>query len=114
MRLMVLSLVLSTGALAVAAIPMPAWMLFVVMAVLGLGLGIGQPVTMSWLSAQAPAGQRGRALALRLAGNRVGQVVLPSVIGVVAAGFGAAGVFLASAAAVGGTLLLLRGVRLDD
>jgi MFS family permease len=114
MRLMVLSLVLSTGALAVAAIPMPAWTLFVVMAVLGLGLGIGQPLTMSWLSAQAPAGQRGRALALRLAGNRVGQVVLPSVIGVVAAGFGAAGVFLASAVAVGGTLLLLPGVRLDD
>lgn len=114
MRLLVLSLALSTLALAVAAIPMPPWLLFIVMAVLGLGLGIGQPLTMSWLSAQAPAGQRGRALALRLAGNRVGQVVLPSTIGVMAAGLGAAGVFLASAVAVGGTLLLLRGVRLDD
>lgn len=113
MRLLVVSLALSTAALAVAAIPMPAWLLFVVMAVLGLGLGIGQPLTMSWLSAQAPEGQRGRALALRLAGNRVGQVVLPSAIGVVAAGLGAGGVFLASAAVVGGTLLLLRGVRLD-
>jgi MFS family permease len=113
MKLLVVSLSLSTGALAVAAIPMPAWLLFVVMAVLGLGLGIGQPLTMSWLSAQAPAGQRGRALALRLAGNRVGQVVLPSAIGVVAAGLGAGGVFLASAVVVGGTLLLLRGVQLD-
>ncbi|MEV4988979.1 MFS transporter [Pseudarthrobacter sp. LMD1-1-1.1] len=113
MRLLVVSLALSTAALAAAAIPMPAWLLFVVMAVLGLGLGIGQPLTMSWLSAQAPAGQRGRALALRLAGNRVGQVVLPSTIGVVAAGLGAGGVFLASAVVVGGTLLLLRGVQLD-
>ncbi|MBX7443327.1 MULTISPECIES: MFS transporter [unclassified Arthrobacter] len=113
MRLLVVSLALSMAALAAAAIPMPAWLLFVVMAVLGLGLGIGQPLTMSWLSAQAPAGQRGRALALRLAGNRVGQVVLPSAIGVVAAGLGAGGVFLASAAVVGGTLLLLRGVQLD-
>ncbi|MGN7202305.1 MFS transporter [Arthrobacter sp. SAFR-044] len=113
MRLLVVSLALSTAALAAAAIPMPAWLLFVVMAVLGLGLGIGQPLTMSWLSAQAPAGQRGRALALRLAGNRVGQVVLPSAIGVVAAGLGAGGVFLASAVVVGGTLLLLRGVQLD-
>ncbi|VXB21811.1 MFS transporter [Arthrobacter sp. 9AX] len=113
MRLLVLSLALSTVALAVAAIPMPAWLLFVVMAVLGLGLGIGQPLTMSWLSAQAPPGQRGRALALRLAGNRVGQVILPSAIGGVAAGLGAAGVFLASAVVVGGSLLLLRGVRLD-
>ncbi|MFC9351850.1 MFS transporter [Arthrobacter sp. NPDC057013] len=113
MRLLVVSLALSTVALAAAAIPMPAWLLFVVMAVLGLGLGIGQPLTMSWLSSQAPAGQRGRALALRLAGNRVGQVVLPSTVGVVAAGLGAAGVFLASAIVVGGTLMLLRGVRLD-
>lgn len=113
MRLLVVSLVLSTVALAVAAVPMPAGLLFVVMALLGLGLGIGQPLTMSWLSAQAPAGQRGRALALRLAGNRVGQVVLPSAIGGVAAGLGAGGVFLASAAVVGGTLLLLRGVQLD-
>ncbi|MDQ0147798.1 MFS transporter [Pseudarthrobacter niigatensis] len=113
MRLLVVSLALSTAALAAAALPMPAWLLFVVMAILGLGLGIGQPLTMSWLSAQAPAGQRGRALALRLAGNRMGQVVLPSAIGVVAAGLGAGGVFLASAVVVGGTLLLLRGVQLD-
>jgi MFS family permease len=113
MRLLVISLALSTAALAAAAVPMPAWLLFGVMAVLGLGLGIGQPLTMSWLSAQAPAGQRGRALALRLAGNRVGQVVLPSAIGVVAAGLGAAGVFLASAVVVGGTMVLLRGVELD-
>jgi MFS family permease len=113
MRLLVVSLALSTVALAVAAIPMPAWLLFIVMAVLGLGLGIGQPLTMSWLSAQAPAGQRGRALALRLAGNRVGQVVLPSAIGVVAAGLGSGGVFLASAVVVGGTMVLLRGVQLD-
>jgi MFS family permease len=114
LKLLVLSLAVSTVALAVAAIPMPEWLLFVVMAFLGLGLGIGQPLTMSWLSAQAPEGQRGRALALRLAGNRVGQVVLPSAIGVVAVGLGASGVFLASAVAVGGTTLLLRGVRLDD
>lgn len=114
MKLLVLSLAISTVSLGVAAIPMPVWLLFIVMAFLGLGLGIGQPLTMSWLSAQAPEGQRGRALALRLAGNRVGQVVLPSAIGVVAVGLGAAGVFLASAVAVGGTMLLLRGVRLDD
>ncbi|MCX8455639.1 MFS transporter [Paenarthrobacter ureafaciens] len=114
LKLLVLSLADSTVALAVAAIPMQEWLLFVVMAFLGLGLGIGQPLTMSWLSGQAPEGQRGRALALRLAGNRVGQVVLPSAIGVVAVGLGASGVFLASAVAVGATMLLLRGVRLDD
>lgn len=113
-RLMHWSLVLSTVSLGIAAIPMPVWLLFVVLAALGLGLGIGQPLTMSWLTAQAPEGQRGRALALRLAGNRVGQVVLPSAIGAVAAGVGAGGVLVASAAALAGTLLLLRGVSLDQ
>jgi MFS family permease len=112
--LLVWSLAASALALAVAAVPMPAWLLFPVMAALGLGLGIGQPLTMSWLSFRAPNGQRGKALALRLAGNRLGQVVLPSAIGVVAAGLGAAGVFLASAVVVGGTMTLLRGVHLDD
>src|SRR5205085_6019863 len=65
MKLLILSLAISTVALGVAAIPMPEVLLFAVMAFLGLGLGIGQPLTMSWLSAQAPEGQRGRALALR-------------------------------------------------
>ena len=111
--LLVWSLLLSTVALALAAVPMPEWLLFVVLALLGLGLGIGQPLTMSWLTAQAPPGQRGRALALRLAGNRIGQVILPSSIGVVAAGLGASGVLLAAALVVGGTLLLVRGVSLD-
>lgn len=111
--LLVWSLLLSTVALALAAVPMPEWLLFVVLALLGLGLGIGQPLTMSWLTAQAPPGQRGRALALRLAGNRIGQVILPSSIGVVAAGLGASGVLLAAALVVGGTMLLVRGVSLD-
>ena len=111
--LLVWSLLLSTVALALAAVPMPEWLLFIVLALLGLGLGIGQPLTMSWLTAQAPPGQRGRALALRLAGNRIGQVILPSSIGVVAAGLGASGVLLAAALVVGGTLLLVRGVSLD-
>ncbi len=113
-RLMLWSLALSTVTLALAAIPMPVWLLFIVLAALGLGLGIGQPLTMSWLTTQAPAGQRGRALALRLAGNRIGQVVLPSAVGVVAAGLGASGVLLTCAGVVGGTLLLVRGVRLDQ
>ena len=113
-RLLVSSLVLATLTLAATAVPMPTWLLFIVLAGLGLGLGIGQPLTMSWLSGKAPEGQRGRALALRLAGNRVGQLVLPTAVGAIAASLGAAGVLLASAVVVGATLLTVRGVRLDE
>lgn len=112
-RLMLWSLALSAVTLSLATVPMPTWLLFVVLAALGLGLGIGQPLTMSWLTTRAPSGQRGRALALRLAGNRVGQVILPSTIGVVAAGAGAGGVLVAAAAVVGGTIFLFRGKGLD-
>jgi MFS family permease len=78
----------------------PEWALAVLVVLLGLGLGVGQPLTMSWLAETAPAGLRGRAMSLRLTGNRLGQVVIPSAVGVVAAGVGAAGVLWATAAAL--------------
>ena len=112
-RLMVASILVSAAALAAVTIPMPAWGLFMVLAAMGLGLGIGQPLTISWLIEQTRPRQRGVALSLRLAGNRIGQLSVPSVMGLLAAGLGAAGVLTATALAVASTLLLLRGVRLE-
>ena len=84
--------------LAVAVVPMPVWALALVAVVLGLGLGAGQPLTMSWLAEATPPGLRGRAMSLRLTGNRVGQVVVPSTAGLLAAGAGAGGVLVLTAA----------------
>jgi hypothetical protein len=55
---------------------------------------------MSWLAEMAPAGLRGRAMSLRLTGNRLGQVVIPSTVGFLAAGVGSAGVLWATAGAL--------------
>jgi MFS family permease len=99
-RLMVGSVALSAVAMAAVAIPLPAVVLGVLVVLLGLGLGVGQPLTMSWLAELAPAGQRGRALSLRLTGNRLGQVLIPSTVGLLAAGVGSAGVLWATAAAL--------------
>ena len=112
-RLMVASIVVSAAALGAVTIPMPVWGLLIVLAAMGLGLGIGQPLTISWLTEQTPPRQRGVALSLRLAGNRIGQLSVPSVMGLLAAGLGAAGVLVATALTVASTLLLLRGGRLD-
>ncbi|HZA18739.1 MAG TPA: MFS transporter [Pseudonocardiaceae bacterium] len=112
-RLMVASILVSAAALGAVTIPMPVWGLLIVLAAMGLGLGIGQPLTISWLIEQTPPRQRGVALSLRLAGNRIGQLSVPSVMGLLAAGLGAAGVLTATALAVASTLLLLRGVRLE-
>ena len=99
-RLMIVSVALSAAAMAAVAVPMPPVGTAVLVVLLGLGLGVGQPLTMSWLAEVAPAGLRGRAMSLRLTGNRLGQVLLPSAVGLVAAGVGAAGVLWATAGAL--------------
>src|SRR4029453_19088786 len=99
-RLMIVSVALSALSMAVLAVPLPTVALAAVVVLLGLGLGVGHPLTMSWLAEVAPAGLRGRAMSLRLTGNRLGQVLIPSAVGLVAAGVGAAGVLAATAAAL--------------
>ena len=97
-RLLLGSVALSAAGMALAVVPMPVWTLAVVVAAIGLGLGAGQPLTMSWLAESTPAGLRGRAMSLRLTGNRVGQVLVPSAAGLLAAGTGAGGVLALTAA----------------
>lgn len=74
-----------------AAIPA----LLVAMVLAGFGLGLGQPLTLSWVAGQAPEDLRGTAVAARLGGNRVGQFVLPAAVGLVAGVAGVGAVFWA-------------------
>jgi MFS family permease len=110
---MVASVALSAVSMAVVAAPLPAFVLAVVVVLLGLGLGAGQPLTMSWLAEVAPAGLRGRAMSLRLTGNRLGQVLIPSAVGLVAAGVGAAGVLATTAGALAVVGVAARRLAVD-
>jgi MFS family permease len=112
-RLMVVSVALSAVPMAVVAVPLPPLALGALVVLMGLGLGVGQPLTMSWLAEVAPAGQRGRAMSLRLTGNRLGQVLIPSTVGLVAAGVGAAGVLAATAAALAAVGVAARRLAVD-
>ena len=93
-RPVLLSLSMAVSAVALVALPfvgaVPLVALLMVAA--GAGLGIGQPLTMSWVASLAPSGARATALSVRLMGNRVGQVGLPVAVGTVAAVAGAGGV----------------------
>jgi len=87
----------------------------------GLGLGLGQPLTMTWIVRLVPASARGTALALRITGNRLGQVTVPAVAGGLAGLAGAAPVFwlmgallAASAVAAGRAGDALGPVRRPD
>jgi MFS family permease len=109
-RLLTGSVALSAVGMAVVPVPMPTWLLFVVVLLAGLGLGAGQPLTMSWLAEATPPGLRGRAMSLRLTGNRLGQVVVPSLAGLVAAGAGAGGVLWLTAGALAAAGLGCRNI----
>jgi MFS family permease len=79
------------SALLTAALPLAGdtAALAVLLAAAGFLLGIGQPLTMSMVVQAVPEDTRGTALAIRLTGNRFGQVATPAAAGLVA---GAAGV----------------------
>jgi MFS family permease len=79
------------SALLTAALPLAGGTaaLAVLLAAAGFLLGIGQPLTMSMVVQAVPEDTRGTALAIRLTGNRFGQVATPAAAGLVA---GAAGV----------------------
>jgi MFS family permease len=83
------------------------------MVVIGFGLGVGQPITASWVAGQAPAGRVAAALALRLTGNRAGQLLLPAMAGLVAGLGGTALVFGAGGLALMGSVLWIRHIGLD-
>jgi MFS family permease len=72
-------------------------LLFAAMIVIGFGLGLGQPVTLAWVAARAPAAVRGTAIGLRLSGNRLGQTALPALVGGIGGVLGLVAVFWALA-----------------
>jgi MFS family permease len=83
------------SALLTAALPLAgdAVALGVLLAAAGFLLGIGQPLTMSMVVQAVPEGTRGTALAIRLTGNRFGQVATPAAAGLVAGAAGASAAF---------------------
>lgn len=68
------------------------------LAIVGFFLGLGQPITMTLITQAVPPDARGAALALRLLGNRLGQVVLPVGAGLLAAPAGPGGALWMSSA----------------
>jgi MFS family permease len=72
----------------------------VAMVLLGMGFGLSQPLTLSWVATLAPPEMRGAAVGLRMSANRLAQTVVPASVTLAVAGSGSGGVFLGSAALV--------------
>lgn len=69
----------------------------------GFFLGLGQPITMTLITQAVPSNWRSTALAVRLLGNRAGQVVLPLAAGTVAASAGPAAAIVLSCVLLAGS-----------
>jgi MFS family permease len=68
-----------------------------VIVIAGFALGMGQPMTMAWVSRISRDHERSFAISIRLAGNRLGQFILPALAGLISGAFGVGSVFIALA-----------------
>jgi MFS family permease len=75
------------------------WPLAAAFAVVGIGNGFIQPLTMSLVSGRATANTRGLAIGLRMTTNQIAQIVGPPFFGIVVGGLGLEAAFYAAAAA---------------
>ncbi len=95
----------SSAVAGVCILLVPVWVqvpvLLVLMVISGFAFGLTQPLTMSRVSLLADASNRGAVMAIRLAGNRLSQVVLPGAASAMSAVFSVASIFVMS----GGLLL---------
>lgn len=92
-------------ALVLIALSSNFWLLAVLMFIAGFATGIGQPVTMAWVSRISPPEVRGLAISIRLTSNRLGQVIIPAVAGALAAS-GAGTIFWLLAALQAGSYIV--------
>lgn len=78
----------------------------VVMVLLGVGLGVPQPLTMAWAVALTEPHRHGLVLGFRLASNRLAQIVVPLAMSATVATQGAGGVFWANSGLLAGCTAL--------
>ena len=108
-RSTLLTCCLLVSAVCFAVLPLTVaklWTAAMLMLVGGFFLGLGQPLTMSMITRTVPEEWRSPALALRLVGNRLGQVLIPLTAGAVAGSVGASGAIW-----LGTLLLMLSGLE---
>lgn len=88
--------------------------LFALMIVIGLGLGLGQPMTVAWVANRSPRQERGMALGVRLTGNRLGLLIMPVLMGALAGATGLVAIWVVLAGFLGVGALVARRTRFDD
>jgi MFS family permease len=107
-----------TGAIFVAAAAFAffpffanAYVLGAIAFLLGLGVGCGQPVSMSLIYGLAPPGRAGECAGLRVTANNVMHLLIPLAFGSVGAAFGYMPVFLSNSSLLVAAAMMLQRAR---
>lgn len=79
---------------------------------LGLGVGCGQPMSMSLIYAMAPPGRQAEAAGLRVTANNVTHLLIPILFGSLGTAFGYSPVFFSNAALLVAGGVLMRRARI--
>jgi MFS family permease len=107
-RLLIWAVLLSGVTFLVVPLTSLTLITYLAAALMGFGLGGGQPITMTETFNASPPGRTGEVLGLRMTAYRGGQFVAPLFFGGVGAAFGILGVFF-----VNGALLLGGGYAMS-
>jgi len=99
-----------TAGLAFLLVPFAGkvYLLCLISAVMGLGLGCSQPLSMTTTYNASPKSRTGEVLGLRLASNRLSQLIAPLFFGLLGSSVGLVSVFYVSGAFLIGGALLTR------
>ena len=98
MRLMLNCMLLGALAFLIIGLPVNLPMMYLAIVIMGFGLGLATTLTFSEVVHLAPPNARAVALSLRVTGNRIGQMVVPVLAGLIA-----------EATGIGGVLIIIAG-----
>ncbi|MDG5787198.1 MFS transporter [Evansella sp. AB-P1] len=115
-RVPVICFFMLCSAIAFSFIPFLPYFAFMIILsfVIGASIGISQPVTIILTYNLAPAGRTGEVLGLRLAGNRLSQIVMPLFYAGVTSIVGLGAIFVIQAALLGFGSFYGRGIKEKD
>jgi MFS family permease len=112
--LLATSMVMAGGAFLVLPFASTEVVLFGLMIVMGLGLGLGQPMTIAWVANRSPRSERALALGVRVTGNRAALLIVPALMGAVAGAGGLAAIWIVLAGILGFGAVVARRTPFDE
>jgi MFS family permease len=114
-RILVYGIFIAAGAFVMFPFFANPWLLAGAAFILGIGVGSGQPMSMSLIYALAPSGRASEAAGLRVMVNNVAHLTIPLLFGSLGTAFGFVPVFVTNAAMLvaGGALLRQKNKATD-